>query len=55
MEWDQCKEVTRESGKVGGAWVFKGTRVPVRVLLENVEDGATDEEFLELQNSAVLN
>ena len=29
------------------AWVFKGTRVPVRALFENLEDGATINEFLE--------
>lgn len=33
-------------GKVSGAWVFKITRVPVRALSENIEDGATLNEFL---------
>jgi uncharacterized protein (DUF433 family) len=32
---------------VSGAWVFKGTRVPVRALFENIEDGARVEDFLE--------
>jgi uncharacterized protein (DUF433 family) len=32
--------------KVSGAWVFKGTRIPVQALFENVEDGATVDEFL---------
>jgi uncharacterized protein (DUF433 family) len=31
---------------VSGSWVFKGTRVPVRALFENLSDGATLEEFL---------
>ena len=33
-------------GKVGGAWPFKGTRVPVKALFENLESGATIEGFL---------
>ena len=33
-------------GKVSGAWVFKATRVPVRALFENLEAGATVNEFL---------
>ena len=36
----------RVPGRVSGAWVFKGTRVPVRALFENLEDGATVNEFL---------
>ncbi len=37
----------RVPGKVSGAWVFKGTRVPVRALFENLEGGATMDQFLE--------
>ncbi|MEP7200197.1 MAG: DUF433 domain-containing protein, partial [Chloroflexota bacterium] len=32
---------------VSGAWVFRGTRVPVRTLFENLEDGASADDFLE--------
>jgi uncharacterized protein (DUF433 family) len=32
---------------VSGAWVFKGTRVPVKALFENIEAGATVDNFLE--------
>jgi len=39
--------VERTAGKVSGAWLFKGTRVPVRALFENLEGGATVDEFLE--------
>jgi len=39
--------VERIRGKVGGVWLFRGTRVPVRALFENLEDGATVDEFLE--------
>jgi uncharacterized protein (DUF433 family) len=39
--------VERIAGKVSGAWLFRGTRVPVRALFENLEGGATVDEFLE--------
>ena len=38
--------VERKPGRVSGAWVFKGTRVPVRALFENLEEGASVEDFL---------
>jgi uncharacterized protein (DUF433 family) len=46
-EWRECPDVEREPGKVSGAWVFRGTRVPVRALFENLEDGASVDDFLE--------
>jgi uncharacterized protein (DUF433 family) len=46
LDWSQCSAVERVPGKVSGAWIFKGTRVPVRALFENVEDGATVNDFL---------
>jgi uncharacterized protein (DUF433 family) len=45
--WDQCTAVERAPAKVSGAWVFAKTRVPVRALFENLEDGAAVEEFVE--------
>ena len=33
--------------KVSGTWLFRGTRVPVRALVENLEDGARVDDFLE--------
>jgi len=47
LDWSQCTVVERVPGKVSGAWLFKGTRVPVRALFENLEGGATVEQFLE--------
>lgn len=32
---------------VSGAWVFRGTRVPVAALFENLKDGASLDQFLE--------
>ena len=47
LDWNQCSVVERVPGKVGGAWIFSNTRVPVKALFENIEDGATVSEFLE--------
>lgn len=46
-QWETLDAVERDPGKVSGAWVFRGTRVPVAALFENLRDGATIEEFLE--------
>jgi len=47
LDWSQCPAVERQPGKVSGAWLFKGTRVPVKALFENLEAGARLDEFLE--------
>jgi uncharacterized protein (DUF433 family) len=47
LDWSQCPAVERHPAKVSGAWLFKGTRVPVKALFENLEAGARLEEFLE--------
>jgi uncharacterized protein (DUF433 family) len=47
LDWNDCSSVERVPGKVSGAWVFRGTRVPVKALFENLEDGARVDEFLE--------
>jgi uncharacterized protein (DUF433 family) len=39
--------VERSPERVSGAWVFRGTRVPVKALFENLEGGATVDQFLE--------
>ena len=46
LDWNHCPAVERAPDKVSGAWLFKGSRVPVKALFENLEDGATVEEFL---------
>jgi uncharacterized protein (DUF433 family) len=45
--WDDCTAVERHPEKVSGVWVFRGTRVPLSALFENLKDGATVDEFLE--------
>ena len=46
-DWEHLEAVDRAPGIVGGAWVFRHSRVPVAALFENLRDGATVEEFLE--------
>ena len=47
LDWSQCPAVERRPGKVSGVWLFRGTRVPVKALFENLEDGASIDDFLE--------
>ena len=47
LDWSQCPAVERVGGKVSGEWLLKDTRVPVRALFENLEDGARVDDFLE--------
>ena len=47
LDWSQCAAVERIPGKVSGAWLFVGTRAPVKAPFENIEGGATVDEFLE--------
>ena len=47
LDWSQCPAVERSVDRVSGTWVFRGTRVPVKALFENLESGARLEEFLE--------
>jgi uncharacterized protein (DUF433 family) len=47
LDWSQCPEVESVPGKVSGAWVFRGTRLPVATIFENLEDGLTIEELVE--------
>lgn len=47
LDWIDCPQVERSENKLRGAWVFRGTRVPVRALFENLEAGATVDQFLQ--------
>jgi uncharacterized protein (DUF433 family) len=46
MDWSSCLAVERDPDRVSGAWVFRGTRVPVAALFENLEDDASIHDFL---------
>ncbi|MCC6539318.1 MAG: DUF433 domain-containing protein [Bryobacterales bacterium] len=47
MDWSQCRAVESVPGKVSGAWVLKGTRMPVSAIFENLEAGANIDEILQ--------
>ena len=47
LDWTTCPVVESSPDKVSGAYVFRGTRVPVYALFENLEGGASVAEFLE--------
>jgi uncharacterized protein (DUF433 family) len=46
LDWSTCPAVERDPARLSGAWVFRGTRVPVGALFENIEGGATAEQFV---------
>ena len=46
LDWTTCPAVEQGSERLTGAWVFRGSRVPVRSLFENIACGATVEQFL---------
>lgn len=48
LGWAGCAAVERDPNRVSGAWVFQGTRIPVAALFENLEDGVSLAEFVEL-------
>lgn len=48
IDWSSCDAVERDPGRVSGAWVFRGSRVPVAALFENLEDGVPVGEFAQL-------
>ena len=43
LDWSRCSAVESIPGKVGGAWVFRGTRLPVATVIENLEDLSVEE------------
>jgi uncharacterized protein (DUF433 family) len=47
IDWSTCPAVERNPERVSGAWVFRGTRVPVAALFENLEDGAQVADFVQ--------
>jgi len=43
LDWSQCPAVESIPGKVSGAWVFRGTRVPVSAIFENLKESPMEE------------
>ena len=47
IDWSSCSAVESDPSRVSGAWLFRGTRVPVAALFENLEDGASVIDFVQ--------
>lgn len=47
LDWSQCPAVESIPGKVSGAWVLKGTRMPVSAIFENLAAGANIDDIME--------
>ncbi len=47
LDWSQCPAVESVPGRLGGAWVFRDTRMPVSAVFENLEAGATVDQIIE--------
>ena len=45
LDWSQCAAVESIPGRLNGAWVFRDTRMPVSAVFENLEAGATIDQF----------
>ncbi len=46
LDWSQCPAVESVPGKMSGAWVLRGTRMPVSTIFENIEAGASISDIL---------
>jgi uncharacterized protein (DUF433 family) len=47
LDWSECPAVESVPGKVSGAWVLRGTRMPVSAIFENIEAGASINDLME--------
>ena len=47
LDWSQCSAVESDPDKVSGAWVLRGTRMPVATIFENLEAGANVANIME--------
>jgi uncharacterized protein (DUF433 family) len=48
LDWSRCESVESIPGKVSGAWVFRGTRIPAATVFENLEDGLTVDQIVQM-------
>lgn len=55
IDWSTCEAVERDPDRFSGAWVFRGSRVPIAALFENLEDGVAISEFPDLFPGVTLN
>ena len=46
LDWSQCPAVERVPGRMSGAWVLRGTRMPVATIFDNLEAGASVDDLM---------
>jgi uncharacterized protein (DUF433 family) len=54
LDWSQCPAVESVPGKLGGAWVFCGTRMQVATVFENLEEGMTIDDLVKVYDGLTL-
>lgn len=54
LNWSECPAVESVPGRVSGAWVFRGTRIPVSAVFENLEDGLTIGQIVKMFDGLTL-
>ena len=47
LDWSQCAAVESVADRRSGEWVFRGTRMPVATIFENLELGTSVDEIIE--------
>ena len=47
LDWSQCPAVESVPGRVSGAWVLRGTRMPVAAIFDNISAGANIDDIME--------
>ncbi len=47
LDWSKCSAVESVPGKVSGAWVLRGTHMPVSVIFENLQAGANIDDIMD--------
>ena len=45
LDWSKCEDVESVPGRLSGAWVIRGTRVPAGAVVDNARAGCTAEEI----------
>lgn len=45
VDWSRCDDVESVPGRLSGAWVIKGSRVPAQAVVDNARAGCTAEEI----------
>ena len=54
LDWSTCDAAWRDPDRLGGVWAFRDSRVSIATLFENLEDGVTIDEFVEIFQGITL-